>query len=227
MSRLLAIDTATEACSAALWSDGDLAEEFSESPREHGRLILPMVDRLLSNAGLQLSQLDGLAFGRGPGAFTGVRIAAGVVQGLALGADLPVAGVSNLAALAQRAWRERAWGKVIACMDARMHEVYCGRFVAGSTGLVQAETEEAVIAPEQIPVPGDGGWHGAGRGFRAYPAISEWLGERLVEVDADALPMAGDIARLAVEEFARGNVVPAEQALPVYLRNEVAWRKAD
>jgi len=222
-SKLLAIDTATEACSAALWTDGEIAEEFCEAPREHGRLILPMVDRLLSDAGLVLKQLDGLAFGRGPGAFTGVRIAVGVVQGLALGADLPVVGVSDLAALAQRAHRERAWRKVIACMDARMHEVYCGRFVAEGGGLVRAETEEAVLAPDEVPVPEDVDWYGAGRGFAAYPA----LGESLAGVDAESLPMAGDIVRLAVEEFAQGKAVSAEQALPVYLRDKVAWSKAD
>lgn len=223
MIRLLAVDTATEACSAAIWSDGDIVEEFREAPREHGRLILPMVDRLLSQVGLKLSQLDGLAFGRGPGAFTGVRIAAGVVQGLALGADLPVAGVSDLAALAQRAFRERAWSKLIACMDARMHEVYCGRFIAGAEGLVRAQAEEAVLPPEQVPLPVDGGWYGVGRGFGAYPA----LGESLAAVDAESLPTAGDIVRLAVDEFAQGNAFPAERAIPVYLRNEVAWKKAD
>lgn len=222
-SKLLAIDTATEACSAALWTDGEIAEEFCEAPREHGRLILPMLDRLLSHAGLALKQLDGLAFGRGPGAFTGVRIAVGVVQGLALGADLPVAGVSDLAALAQRAFRERRWHRMIACMDARMHEVYYGRFVAEVGGLVRAETEEAVLAPDQVPVPSDGDWYGVGRGFGAYPD----LGQSLVAVDAGALPMAGDIVRLAVREFAQGKAVSAERALPVYLRDEVAWKKAD
>ena len=223
MTSLLAIDTATEGCSAALWCNGEIAEEFREAPREHGRLILPMVDRLLSSAGLELSQLDALAFGRGPGAFTGVRIAAGVVQGLAFGAGLPVVGVSDLAALAQRAFREKGWRQVLACMDARMKEVYCGRFAVDPAGLARAVTEEAVLAPDHVGAPGDGVWHGVGRGFAAYPELAEGL----VAVDPDALPMAADIVRLGADELARGSAVPAERALPVYLRSEVAWKKAE
>ena len=226
--KLLSIDTATEGCSAALWLDGEIAEEYQEAPREHGRLILPMVDRLLAEAELGLPQLDCLAFGRGPGAFTGVRIATGVVQGLALGADLPVARVSNLAALAQRAWREHAWRKVIVCLDARMREVYYGRYVVDQgSDLVRSDDEEAVIPPAQIPLPEDPGWGAIGRGFRAYETMRRRLGDRLLGADDDSLPRAGDIARLGVADFEQGRAVSAERALPVYLRTEVAWAKAD
>ena len=125
--KLLAIDTATQACSAALLVGDAIAEDYAEVPRQHNRLILPMVQRLLDEAGLGLGELDALAFGRGPGAFTGVRLAAGVVQGLALGAGLPVVPVSNLAALAQGGLREWGWRRIVACLDARIGELYPGK----------------------------------------------------------------------------------------------------
>lgn len=224
--KLLAVDTATEACSAALLLDEKLSERFDVRPREHTRLILPMVEALLAEAGLRLQDLDALAFGRGPGAFTGLRIAAGVVQGLALGADLPVVPVSNLAALARAALRERGEHRVLACLDARMGEVYWGAFSATGEGLVQPAGPETVCAPGAVPVPEEAGWAGAGPGWGVHTAaLQQRLGGRVGRIHPELLPRAGDIATLAAAIYARTGGVSVEQALPVYLRDEVAWKK--
>jgi tRNA threonylcarbamoyladenosine biosynthesis protein TsaB len=222
--RLLAIETATEACSAALWLDGALSSRFELAPREHTRLILPMMDQLLAEAGVALADLDALAFGRGPGAFTGVRIAAAVIQGAAFGADLPVVPVSTLAALAQQGLDTGA-ARVLALLDARMGEVYWGAFEADAAGLAVPVGPEQVIAPERVPIPEGQGWHGVGSGWGAYEdALRTRLDACLGDVNPALYPAATEVARLAVREFAAGLAVPAEQALPVYLRDKVAER---
>ncbi|MGD8378597.1 MAG: tRNA (adenosine(37)-N6)-threonylcarbamoyltransferase complex dimerization subunit type 1 TsaB [Gammaproteobacteria bacterium] len=224
--RLLAIDTATEACSAALWIDGECREQYRVAPREHTRLILPMTEALLADAGIELGELDALAFGRGPGAFTGVRIAAGVVQGLAMGADLPVVAVSDLAALAAGAARATGESHVVACIDARMGEVYAGSYRIDAPGLAHLIGEERVCAPEALDPP-DGAWYVAGSGMLAYGDIlRQSLGARLAGADGELLPHAADIAALAVRMRDEGAGVAAEQALPVYLRDQVATSKA-
>jgi len=224
--RLLALDTATDACSAALWLDGELHERFAVCPREHTRRLLPMIEELMAAAGLRLGGLDGLAFGQGPGSFTGLRIAAGVAQGLALGADLPVLPVSDLAALARAGWRETGASNWIVCLDARMGEVYTGRYrVTGDT--VEAEADEAVLPPAAVPVPARGRWRGIGPGFAAYAeALQARLGKRLDAVQSEAWPRAGDIAALAAPLLAAGGGLPPEQAQPVYLRDNVASKPA-
>ncbi|HUO82066.1 MAG TPA: tRNA (adenosine(37)-N6)-threonylcarbamoyltransferase complex dimerization subunit type 1 TsaB [Gammaproteobacteria bacterium] len=223
--KLLAIDTATDACSAALLIDRDLRERSVLAPREHARLILPMIESLLDEAGMALVALDALAFGRGPGSFTGLRIAAGIVQGLALGADLPVVAVSDLAALAQGAMRRHGWPAVLAALDARMGEVYWGGYVHDEAGWAVPATAEAVSPPQAVRAGRGPDWHGAGPGWAVHgPALAAALG-REVPHDAGCLPQASDVARLAVRDFARGAAVAADEALPVYLRDRVAWSR--
>lgn len=220
--RLLAIETAAENCSAALLVDGEVVVRCVVEPRGHARLILPMADELLAGAGLALADLDALAFGRGPGSFTGVRIAAGVVQGAALAADLPVVPVSTLAALAQQCADLHGSDRVAAALDARMGEVYWGAFVRGDDGLVVAAGAESVCPPEAVTLPEGGGWYGAGSGYAAHgAALSARLGAALGPIDGALLPRAEEVVRLAARDFAAGLAVAAELAQPVYLRDRV------
>jgi len=156
--KILALETATEACSAALNIDGEIRERFEIAPRGHSELILPMLESLLAEADIPLGQVDALAFGRGPGAFTGVRIGVGVAQGVAFGAELPVLPVSTLAALAQATDA----GQVLAALDARMDEVYWGRYRRDERGLMRLQGEECVAAPEATPLAQGEDWLGAG-----------------------------------------------------------------
>jgi tRNA threonylcarbamoyladenosine biosynthesis protein TsaB len=224
---LLAIETATEACSAALFSGGRIIERYQVAPQEHNRLILPMIEAVLAEAGLQLTQLDALAFGRGPGSFTGVRIAVGVVQGIAFGADLPVVPISTLAALAQEALDETDEEYAYACLDARMGEVYWGIYRRGETGCVELVGEEAVLAADHVPFLEESRGVGIGSGWSRYgEQLAERLRGRIATVLPDRLPRAAGVARLAAEAWRAGISVPAEQALPVYLRDNVARKPA-
>jgi len=221
--KLLAIETASEACSAALWLDGELLTRHQLAPRRHAELILPMMDQLLAEAGVGLNRLDALAFGRGPGSFTGVRIATGVIQGAALGADLPVVPISTLATLAQGASRIHGERRILAAFDARMGELYWGAFETGHDGLVVLQQHECVAAVEGLPLPHGEGWFGAGSGWETYGTpLSHRLGAALLGVDSALLCDARDLARLAVTAFEQGDFVTAERALPVYLRDQVA-----
>ena len=219
--KILALDTSTPACSVALSIDDDVDELFEITPRGHGQRVLAMADQLLAGAQLSLAQLDGLAFGRGPGAFTGVRIATSVVQGMAFGADLPVAPVSSLAALAQGVYRTRGEEAVLAAIDARMDEVYWGAYGV-EAGRMVVQTRESVCAPADIPVPQSHGWFGAGSGWAVYEeALASACGPVLKGSDGAALPHARDVGCLARLLFEKGETVAAEQALPVYLRDNV------
>ena len=218
---ILAIDTATERCSVAVASNGHIIESTADTPRGHADLVLPMIQSLLAEAGLSLAQLDGIAYGRGPGAFTGVRIAIGVVQGLAFGAQLLTAGISNLAAVAQQA--AKPGDRVLVCMDARMGEVYWGVFDCAPSGLVHESMPEEVAAPERViaqmassPSPGIL----AGTGFHAYPQLAAIA--TTAATFPDLLPRARDIALLGIREFEQGRGLKAAEAQPVYLRNQVA-----
>lgn len=224
--KLLAIETATDACSAALSIDGEIRERFELAPRAHTELILPMIDELMAEAGITISQVDAMAFGRGPGAFTGVRIAVGVIQGIAFAANLPVVPVSTLAVLAQR----MSANKVLAALDARMDEVYWGAYRRNAAGLMELLGEECVSPPADVPLPEGKDWWGAGAGWAAYQGVlSERCASQLVS-DADAwdgtaLPHAREVALLGLAGFDAGQAVSAEQALPVYLRDKVTWKK--
>ena len=222
MTTLLALDTATEACSVALLHEGRVYSRYDVTPRQHAQRLLPMVQDVLGEAGIALSSVEAIAFGRGPGAFTGVRIAIGVVQGLAFALQRPVLPISNLAVLAQRAHREQGVEQVAVAIDARMDEVYwgCYRLEAGEMRLAGGE---AVLPPEQASLPRDaqGDWFGAGTGW----GYVERLAVRPAGMDATLLPHAEDLLRLAEFAWARGEAVDAEQAQPVYLRDQVATPK--
>lgn len=223
MTTLLALDTATEACSVAVLHDGKVLSHYEVIPRLHAQKLLPMIKQIMADVGAPLSAIDAIAFGRGPGAFTGVRIAIGVVQGLAFGLDRPVLPVSNLALLAQGALRVHGARQVAAAIDARMDEVYWGCY-AEQAGEMRLVGEEAVLAPEQVMLPSgvDGDWFGAGTGW----GYAERLAIKPQAFDAAALPHAQDLLALARFAWARGEALPADQAQPVYLRDKVATPKA-
>ncbi|MEX2150278.1 MAG: tRNA (adenosine(37)-N6)-threonylcarbamoyltransferase complex dimerization subunit type 1 TsaB [Steroidobacteraceae bacterium] len=222
--KLLALDSATEACSAALLQDDGVSERFEIIGRGHAERLLPMADALLREAGIAIGEVDAIAFGRGPGSFTGLRIAAGIAQGLAAGARLPVVPISNLAAIAAAGARNSGATHILACLDARMGEVYWAAYEMRD-GVPVALTDERLSKPDAVVPPHPGSWHGAGHGFGAYPALAERLGDRLEGVDATLLPRASDIARLGAVELAAGRTVAAPRALPVYLRNDVVHRR--
>jgi tRNA threonylcarbamoyladenosine biosynthesis protein TsaB len=220
---VLAIETATEACSAALWEDAVISVRYRVAPRQHAELILPMVEEVLAEAGWSRTSLGAVAFGRGPGSFTGVRLAASVTQGIAFGLDVPVARVSTLQAMARRAWREQAAERVLVAIDARMREVYWGAFGVDAAGSVVAQCEECVLAPAEVPLPESGTWTGVGTGWGSYlEQLAGHVGALLGDVDDALLPSAEDIAVLGGEQLRRGEGVAPEEAIPVYLRDNVA-----
>jgi tRNA threonylcarbamoyladenosine biosynthesis protein TsaB len=216
--KLLAIETATEACSVAIYIDGEVHESFRIAPRQHTELVLGMADSLLAEAGLKLSDMDALAFGRGPGAFTGVRIATSVIQGMAFAAELPVVPVSTLAALAQRGFAEYGQRRVATAIDARMNEVYWAAFEEHD-GLMQAVQDEQVCPAEQTPLLDGEGWFGVGSGWQTYAEVLASRHSTVETYRGDELPHAAEIAVLAAANIE--NAVSAEQALPIYLRDKV------
>lgn len=225
--KLLAVETATEACSAALIIGGEVRERYRHAPKEHTKLILPMVDELMAEAGLLPTQLDAMAFGCGPGSFTGVRIATGVAHGIALGADLPVVPVSTLAALAQDYFSRYPAEVAFVGMDARMHEIFWGVYQKNAAGFAELTGAEAVTRAGQVIFPALQG-AGVGSAWRVYEDIlTERLGSLVGYIEADVWPRAGAIAVLAAENFRLGRAVPVEQAMPVYLRDKVAQTEAE
>jgi len=219
--RILALDTSTEACSVALLLDGEVRVRAEITERSHAELVLPMVDELLAEAGLTLGDLDGIAFGRGPGAFTGLRIAAGVVQGLAFGADLKVAPVSSLAAVAAQVPGVPG-ESVLVCNDARMGEVYWAVFRLEADGSVTVLLQDSVSPPDRV---GEGAAllsHAAGNALARHPLLAERLRSLGLRLHEGLLPRADAIARLGARMLAAGEGLPADQALPVYVRDDVA-----
>lgn len=231
--KILALEAATESCSVALLDGDELIDEFKIAPRQQTKLLLPMVERVLATAGVTLTQLDVVAFGCGPGAFTGVRVAAAMTQGLAYAADLPVAAISTLAAMAQGAWRETQSKRLLPALDARMGELYIGAYQLGAEGLMEPVMDDQLSKPDLIqylPRGKDGeaavDWYGVGSGYLyhenitvQFPQLSHW--------ELNYYPQARDIADLAVTVIKNGGLVSAEQALPVYLRDSVAWKKSN
>lgn len=221
MTTLLALDTATEACSAALLYQDRVISRFEVIPRLHAQRLLPMLEELLVEAGITLADVDALIFGRGPGAFTGVRIATGMVQGLAFASGKPVIAVSNLAALAQRAWREHHAEQVCAAIDARMDEVYWGCYQS-QQGVMQLVGEERVCAPEAVSLPADFQTpHGAGTGWQYADRLPVAVESKWPQM----LPDAQDLISLALPQWLAGEVLDAADAQPVYLRDKVATPK--
>jgi tRNA threonylcarbamoyladenosine biosynthesis protein TsaB len=222
--KLLALDTATECCSAALLIDGRLLAREAELARGHAERILPMIDELVREAGLSLRALDAIAFGRGPGSFTGVRLAASLTQGLAFGSGLGVVPVSDLHAVAQRAFAgEESVTRVIVCNDARMQEVYWATFERGEGGLALARGPERVGPPSSVRLPA--GWEraaGAGRGFAVYPGLQDLPGVVVRPQWERLLPRAAEVAILAEAQLSAGLILDPAEAIPVYLRDDVA-----
>ncbi len=219
--KLLALDTATEACSAALYIDGEIQQKYELAPREHTQLILGMAQKLMNEAGIKVTQLDALAFGRGPGSFTGVRIATGVVQGLAYAVDLPVVPVSTLASIAQAVHQDHGSLGILSAIDARMGGVYWGAYKVND-GLVSLVDKEMVTTPEEVPVP-DGHWVGAGSGWKGHrESLQNRVGGQVDQIYEDYFPQSQSIACLAVKDFENGMAVEAAQAIPIYLRDDVA-----
>lgn len=236
-TKILAVDTSTEACSAALYTDGEIIAEYKIAPREHSRLILKMIDNLLIKVGLTITEIDAIAFGRGPGSFMGLRIAAGVVQGIAFAHDLPVIPISTLKAIAQRAYEQTQNKNILVAIDARMDEIYwCGYYLDQYTDQGHdnksyrwiSDNDEQVISPEKLSISEklnqpEISCIAAGTGWKSYesrllPAVRCQLQSILPE----CLPSAEVIVKLAVNEFVVGNTVTAAEAIPVYLRNDVA-----
>ncbi|MDH5387929.1 MAG: tRNA (adenosine(37)-N6)-threonylcarbamoyltransferase complex dimerization subunit type 1 TsaB [Gammaproteobacteria bacterium] len=221
--KLLALDTSTEACSAALYLDGEITQHYQVAPREHTHLILGMIESLLQDAGLKSKDIDILAFGRGPGSFMGVRVAAGVVQGIAFAHSIPVVPVSTLAAMAWVAMEETGEAQILAAIDARMKEVYWGAYQKDEAGNMILLDEECVVAPEKAPIPEQGQWVTAGTGWASYGEIMKpALGDRCTASLDECFPSAKAIAALAIESYKNGGAVSAAGAVPVYLRDNVA-----
>jgi len=225
MTKLLALDSSTEACSVALYIDGECHEQFALTPREHTKRLLPMVDEVMAQADIKLHHLDAIAFAAGPGSFTGLRICLGAVQGLAFGAGLPVVSVSSLAALSQTALLK---GKVdehqlvMSTIDARMQEIYWAvyGFEEGLASVVQADSLDA---PHLIAFEPGRDWSGVGSGMDYQKDMQ--LQHPFSSIDASLLPGAEAVALLAARSFEKGDLLSAEEAVPVYLRDEVAWQK--
>jgi tRNA threonylcarbamoyladenosine biosynthesis protein TsaB len=227
--KLLALDAASDLCSVALWNDGTVLDREARAERGHGDQLLAMIDDLLAQSGIALGALDAIAFGRGPGAFTGVRLAASVTQGLAYSSGLPVIPISDLRALAERVLNGGPPGmRAIACHDARMGEVYWAGFTCVD-GHAVADTDEAVARPEAMmsvaqdwhDAPGGAGQAaGVGTGFGVYPTLAPFAA-RLAPLLPEARPRASEIAKLAAHVGLRAALSP-EQAQPVYVRNDVA-----
>jgi tRNA threonylcarbamoyladenosine biosynthesis protein TsaB len=222
MKTLLAIDTSGDACSAALLSGERIEQVLESAPRRHGELILGMMQQVLDDAGTRLDALDAIVFARGPGSFTGVRIAVAVAQGAAFGAGLPLVPVSTLAAIAQGEFRRSGERRLLVALDARMGEVYWGCFEIDARGLAVARCEERVCPPEAVEAPDGEGWFGVGPGWSVYGAElaartrvapNHYAGEAFCE--------ARDLAVLGAAELAAGHAVPPERAAPVYLRDRV------
>jgi len=221
---ILAIDAATEACSAALLVGATLTERYEVMGRGHAGRLLPMADELLREAGLTARDLDAVAFGRGPGGFTGLRIAAGIAQGLAAGGGKPIVPVSNLAAVAAGAARVHRRSNVLVCMDARMGQVYWAAFDC-SGARPRALTREQLSDPGAVELPAGEALFGAGHGFSAYPTLAARLAGSLAGIDDAALPRAVEIARIGAVDLAAGGGLAAARGLPVYLRDDVVHRR--
>lgn len=224
-AKILALDTCTEACSAALLVGDTILEQHFMAPREHAKLLLPTIQQLLAESELSLTQLDAIAFGRGPGSFTGVRIGTATAQGLAFGADLPVLPMSTLQALAQQGHRLTGETHQIAAIDARMNEVYCAAFQHSEQGM-QPVTQEQVCPPDlwhSLIAEHTASWYGIGSGWAAYKDVM--AGPEVEIHPQDLFPLAQDMAYLSQFDWQAGKAVEAALAQPVYLRDTVTWKK--
>src|SRR5437763_3347893 len=223
---ILALDASTEVCAVALGDGVQWSERVEHAGQRHSERLLPMIRALLDDSGLDLAALGGIAYGAGPGSFTGLRIACGVAQGLALGADLPLVGVATLEAMAETARQRGCLTRVIAALDARMQEIYVAAYEHDGFHW-RAVLDPAVVMPSEAPLPPGGGWTGVGNGFAAYPALGERFSDALIGCDEAILPTAIAIGNLALPRFAAGEGVPAREATPLYVRHRVALTTAE
>jgi len=218
--KLLAIDTSGEACSCALNVGNRLYERCIIAPRKHGELILGMIDAVLAEAGLKTTELDAIAFGQGPGSFTGLRIACGVAQGIAFAANIPVIAVSSLATLATQLYQKTQVNQIMIFIDARMNEVYCGYYVFENQTIISSQ--ENVAPPQNIPIPDTKNWYGGGNAWEKYgETLQQRLGDCLQDFENQAIIEARDMIPLALAKFQRGEISNAESALPTYLHKGV------
>ena len=223
--KLLAIETATEACSVALLIDGEIIDRHEVAPRQHNELILPMCENVLAEADVSINALDSIAFGCGPGAFTGVRIAASVAQGIAFAHDLPVIPISTLENLASQKGA-KAGESILSAIDARMDEIYWAVYTINASGSLENRIAEQVQAPDQIDLEGVQIDWGLGTGWGTYKTILQDKTHITdAQISASALPTAKIAAQIAKTKFLNGDMVTAENAIPVYLRNNVAHKK--
>lgn len=220
--KILAIDTSSNACSVALLIDDQVKALHEVAPMQQTQKILPMIDALLRDSYMSLNQLDALAFGCGPGSFTGVRIATSVMQGIGFAMNLPLIPISSLAALAQAAYEELGWKRLLVGVDARIQEVYWGAYQVNDQGLVELVGKELVCPPEEVILPANGDWCGVGSAWDVYRTQ---IPCNPLQIDASRLPMATAILTLAKPKFINNDRVSAEQALPTYLRDEVAKKQ--
>jgi tRNA threonylcarbamoyladenosine biosynthesis protein TsaB len=218
----LAIDASTEACSVALGAHDRWLERSQAAGQRHAELLLPMIETLLAESGLALSQVKGIAFGAGPGSFTGLRIACGVAQGLALGADLPLVGVSTLEAMAETLRRRDGSDKVVAALDARMSEIYIAAYEHDGSRWHE-RIAPVVVKPQLALLPEGEGWAGAGNGLAMLDAFRG----RFVGWHADVLPSATAVGALSQARFEAGEGVAARDAHPIYVRHRVALTTAE
>lgn len=227
MMRLLALDTSSDACSVALMLGDEVIEDFRIEPRRHTHLLLPMVEQILADAGVTLSSLDAIAFGRGPGSFAGIRIATGAAQGLAMAADLPLLPVSTLSALANSELKKSPDAQVLAILDARMDEVYWSVCEAKEQGVSLLQPEQ-VSAPDAVTIISDAKpLIAIGTGLVYLDRFSEGIRNSIQSSDAKCYPRASEMLTLAKIDFQQGKVFTPEAAQPVYLRDQVAWKKKD
>jgi len=219
---LLAIETATETCSVALVIENVVQQRFKHAPRGHAELLLPWVQALLAEAGIGFGALDAIAFSRGPGSFTSLRIGIGVVQGLAWAADCPVVPVSSLAATAQSS-KDRGISTALVALDARMSEVFTGLFRLNENGVMRLDGEEKVCSPEQVQIPDESEIYALGIGFDRYPQLYE-KASSLAGIRPDTWPSANSVMELARDWLLTNEALPAAMAQPVYLRDNVAQK---
>ena len=226
---ILAFDTATDACTVALRHGDNTLSLHQHKPRQQAALLLPAIDQLMAEAGISPSQLDGVVFGRGPGSFTGLRIAASAAQGIAFGADVGVIGVSTLAAIAQGCIRNTNANDVLVLLDARLSEVYCARYQRDESGLAVSKTDEQLLAPSNLTSMISTGTPLSivGSGVAEYrEAIEPQLHDQVTLLD-DYAPQAIDLIALAMPDIDAGQWRPPEAALPVYIRDRVALTEAE
>lgn len=221
--KILAIETSTHACSVAINSEGDISEKYQFAPREHHQILLPMIDSLLAEASLSVSELDAIAFGCGPGSFTGIRIAASVTQGIAMSHDIPVMPISTLLIMAQTGYAQFGVTHVIPCLDARMEEIYWCCCQLGDDQLMQIVDGEYCTKPHEIKIPTRERWIGLGDGWEKYEFLKkvEQESKQIENVYSNIYPRADELAKLASPLFYNKAFLPPEKALPRYLRDMI------